>query len=135
MLIWLRLWDDLQDPQSLQCYSGIAAMGSLPPSTWVLGDAFMHLYYTVFDFGKAAVPTGSPETFLVNAGGQGSSSGPRVGIGALTPAEKAAASELYQQGLASKSSDDWAVANATGSLLRLMAASVAFVLLVGTVGL
>lgn len=104
----------LQDPNDLLCYSGIA-LASIPPNTWVLGDAFMHNHYTVFDFGNAAERAASNNS--------GSSGGPRVGIGKLTTAEQALAAELYQQGLASKSSGAMGPACAVCSVLALLLAA------------
>jgi len=89
------LW---QDPTTLKCYSGITSLGSLYPGSWVLGDAFMHNYYTIFDLDPSdSTHDGQPS----NAGRRSST---RVGIAQLNVAEQAIQAELFDTAVAGKSS-------------------------------
>jgi hypothetical protein len=91
------LW---QDPTTLKCYSGITSLGSLYPGSWVLGDAFMHNYYTIFDLDPSeeiSKHDGQPS----NAGRRSST---RVGIAQLNVAEQAIQAELFNTAVAGKSS-------------------------------
>lgn len=82
----------LQSPSSFQCHSGITALGSLYPGSWILGGAFLQNFYTMFDYGSGGKAAG------------GAASQPRVGIAALNAAEQAAQAALFNQGLAAKTS-------------------------------
>ena len=76
-----------------RCFSLIQALGNLPAGFWVLGDALMHLHYTIFEVDGGSGGNGGNG----GAGGGGSGAGgggPRVGIAALAPAEAARAEEL-----------------------------------------
>eukprot|EP00775_Hariotina_reticulata_P012073 gene12073-12214_t len=88
-----------QDPSSMKCYSGITSLGSLYPGSWVLGDAFMHNYYTIFDLdpSESSKKNGKPS----NANGRSLS---RIGIAQLTAAEQAVQVELFDAAVAGKSS-------------------------------
>uniref|UniRef100_A0A383VHK1 Peptidase A1 domain-containing protein n=1 Tax=Tetradesmus obliquus TaxID=3088 RepID=A0A383VHK1_TETOB len=101
-----------QSPQDLKCYSGLIAMGSLPAGTWLLGDAFLRNYYTVYDYGTAAAAAAGGAT-----GSQPAR--PRVGLGQLTAAEQAAAAAVFDQALASKSSSGVGFAASSNVELRL----------------
>jgi hypothetical protein len=79
----------LQSPSNLKCYSGISAIGAIGPGVWVLGDAFMHNVYSMFDYGGAGSSGKSP---------------PRVGLASLAAAEQAAAAAAFQRALGSKTS-------------------------------
>lgn len=115
----------VQSASNLKCYSQISALGALGPGTWVLGSSFMHNVYSVFEYqtsstpatgaaGSAAGPLASRGLKQQQAAG---SAGPRVGLGELTAAEKAAAQAAFDRGLASKSS----AGSSTGSTPMLVA--------------
>jgi hypothetical protein len=67
----------------------------------------MHNVYTVFDYGVSGPPAQKSATAGPSRGFKqaAASAGPRVGLGDLTAAEKAAAQAAFDKGLASKSSD------------------------------
>jgi hypothetical protein len=108
-----------QNPQDLLCYSGLIAMGSLPAGTWLLGDAFLRNYYTVYDYGAAASAASSNKP------------SPRVGLGQLNAAEQAAAAAVFDQALASKQSTVNGLVASSSVVLRLAVAAVLSLWLLG----
>lgn len=81
-----------QSPRDFRCYSAITAIGALGPGAWVLGHKLLHNVISVYDYGarSSSRSKGAPS--------------PRVGIGQLTAAEKAAAEAQFDKALGSKRS-------------------------------
>jgi len=96
----------VQNPSNSLCYFQISALGALGPGAWVLGSSFMQHVYSVFDYGTPAPAAGSngPVKTAAAAAAAAAAAVPRVGLGGLTAAEKAAARAAFDQGLASKTS-------------------------------
>ena len=103
----------------------------------MLGSSFMHNLYSVFDYGTLGPVASSKSSSRAASRGlkqqvaAASAAPPRVGLGELTAAEKAAAQAAFDRGLASKSSGagggGWS-GTARCSLQAVVAAAVTLVL-------